>query len=175
MLPYTISNYLARHIGDTVNTEHPAFQLAEDQVRQQVHDLLERGKRGSNTVDHYYRKLGEILWDKVGMSRSREGLEEALVEIAELKHGFATNLKLVGPADSLNKMLELAGRVADFIELGELMARDALQRAESCGTHFREEYQTPEGEALRDDAHLHLWARGNITDWDCRPHCIKSR
>lgn len=76
------------------------------------------------------------------------------MEIAELKHGFATNLKLVGPADSLNKMLELAGRVADFIELGELMARDALQRAESCGTHFREEYQTPEGEALRDDAHF---------------------
>ncbi len=160
VLPHTVGNYLANHIATTVSTKHAAFDEAETQVRSQINDLIERGKKGDKTVDEYYRELGMLLWDNVGMARTRESLETALAEIKKIKHGFENNLKLVGSADNLNKMLELAGRVTDFIELGELMARDALHREESCGGHFREEYQTPDGEALRDDenfAYVGAW------------------
>ncbi len=154
VLPFTMGNYLADHIGQKVDTNHAAFTAAENDVKTQIAGFLERGKTGTKTVNDYYRELGEIMWDDVGMARTKESLEHALVEIAKIKHGFETNLKLVGTEDSMNKMLEIAGRVADFIELGELMARDALHREESCGGHFREEFQTADGEALRDDANF---------------------
>ena len=106
---------------------------------------------GSNSVDHYHKKLGKIMWNKCGMSRNEKDLKSAIKEIAELRADFWANVKVPGSADGKNQELEKAGRVADFLELGDLFAKDALERNESCGGHFREEYQTPEGEALRDD------------------------
>ncbi|MBA2662329.1 MAG: fumarate reductase/succinate dehydrogenase flavoprotein subunit [Bradymonadaceae bacterium] len=151
VLPFTVGNYLAREKASGVTVEHPAFKEAEADVKRQINGFIERGTKGDTTVNEYYRRLGEVLWDKVGMSRTEEGLKQALGQIAEIKQGFETNLLLTGTSESFNKMLELAGRVADFIELGELMTRDALHRNESCGGHFREEFQTADGEALRDD------------------------
>jgi len=113
--------------------------------------LVDIGSRGKKTVMEFYKELGHIMWDKVGMARNEAGLKEAIQKLAALREEFWTNLKLTGTAGEFNKYLELAGRVADFIELGELMALDALERTESCGGHFREESQTPDGEAKRDD------------------------
>jgi len=107
--------------------------------------------KGTHSVDYYHKKLGKIMWNKCGMSRNAKGLKEAVEEIAALRKDFWENVKVPGAADDKNQELEKAGRVADFLELGELFAMDALERNESCGGHFREEYQTPEGEALRDD------------------------
>jgi succinate dehydrogenase / fumarate reductase flavoprotein subunit len=107
--------------------------------------------KGVHSVDYYHKKLGKIMWDKCGMSRNEKDLKDAIKEIAELRKDFWENVKVTGNADTKNQELEKAGRVADFLEIGELFAMDALARNESCGGHFREEYQTPEGEALRDD------------------------
>ena len=150
VLPYTIGDYLADDIRTgPIPTDSAEFDDAEKAVRDKINRLL--SVKGENTVDYYHKKLGKIMWDKCGMSRNEKGLKEAIKEIAELREDFWKNVKVPGEAEAKNQELEKAGRVADFLEIGELFAMDALDRQESCGGHFREEYQTPEGEALRDD------------------------
>jgi succinate dehydrogenase / fumarate reductase flavoprotein subunit len=150
VLPYTIGDYLADEIrtGD-ISTETAEFDLAEKETRARIEKLMNGA--GTHSVDYYHKKLGLIMWNKCGMSRNATDLQAAMDEIAELRADFWKNVKVPGMADTKNQELEKAGRVADFLELGELFAKDALTRNESCGGHFREEYQTPEGEALRDD------------------------
>jgi succinate dehydrogenase / fumarate reductase flavoprotein subunit len=149
VLPYTIGDYLAQHMGDKVTTEHEEFARVEEEVRGRVERLL--AVDGKRTVDAIHRELGKAMWDHCGMERSAGGLEKALAEIPRIRAEFWEDVKVVGAGESLNQSLEKAGRLADFLELGELMCHDALHRAESCGGHFRTESQTPEGEALRDD------------------------
>jgi len=150
VLPYTIGDYLADDIlTGPISTDSPEFEETERIVRDRIDKLV--NNNGTHSVDHYHKKLGKIMWNKCGMSRNAEDLSEAIKEIAELRKDFWENVKIPGKADAFNQELEKAGRVADFLELGELFAKDALDRNESCGGHFREEYQTPEGEALRDD------------------------
>lgn len=159
VLPYTIGNYLAPDIKvGKISTESPEFDAAERNVREQLEKLI--NNNGTHTVDHFHKRLGKIMWDKVGMARNAQGLTEAISEIAELREEFYRDVRVPGTIDSLNQELEKAMRVADFLELGELFAKDALHRNESCGGHFREEYQTPEGEAQRDDenfAYVAAW------------------
>jgi len=150
VLPYTIGDYLSKDIRTgKIPTDSPEFEEAENQVRGRMQKLM--SGTGIHSVDHYHKKLGKIMWDKCGMARNAKGLEEAIKEIAALRKDFWENVKVTGTLDSKNQELEKAGRVADFLELGELFAKDALHRNESCGGHFREEYQTEDGEALRDD------------------------
>ena len=150
VLPYTIGDYLADDIRTgPIATDTPEFDAAEKAVRDQVDAFI--NNNGTNSVDSYHRKLGKIMWNKCGMSRNAEGLKEAIKEIKALREDFYKNVNVPGKADEFNEQLAKAGRVADFLELGELFAKDALERTESCGGHFREESQTPEGEALRDD------------------------
>lgn len=150
VIPYTLGDYLA-NIGwnDKVGTDHPAFKEAMDAVNARVNKLL--SIKGKKTVDEFHRELGLTMWEYCGMSRNEAGLKIAKKKIQDLKAEFWQNVDVLGSANELNMELEKAGRVADFIELGELMVDDALARAESCGGHFREESQTPEGEALRKD------------------------
>ncbi len=150
VIPYTVGDYLA-NIGwnDKIGTDHPAFKEAIDKVTEQVNKLL--SIKGKKTVDEFHRELGLTMWEYCGMSRNEAGLKTAKKKIQEIKAEFWKNVDVVGSANELNMELEKAGRVADFIELGELMVDDALSRTESCGGHFREESQTPEGEALRKD------------------------
>ena len=159
VLPYTIGDYLAPLLGTKpVPTDHPEFGKAEAEVTERVKHFL--GIGGTRTVDWYHRELGRILWDYCGMARNREGLDKALSEIPTLREEFHTNVRVLGENESYNQSLEKAGRVADFFELAELMCHDALHREESCGGHFREESQTEEGEALRDDdnyAYVAAW------------------
>jgi succinate dehydrogenase / fumarate reductase, flavoprotein subunit len=150
VLPYTIQNYLASEIKTPrMSTQSPEFEEAEKNVRAKMEGLV--GINGKTTVDTFHKRLGKIMWDNVGMGRNKEGLQKAVTQIRELRTEFWKDVKVPGKTDEMNTELEKAGRVADFLELGELMAMDALQREESCGGHFREEYQTPEGEALRND------------------------
>ena len=152
VIPYTIGNYIAGLMSSDrtrLDAESPAFAAAEAKVRERVARLL--GIRGRRTADSFHRELGALMWEKCGMSRNRAGLTAALAEIPRLREEFWRDLNLLGDGDGLNQSLERAGRVADFLELGELLCRDALHREESCGGHFREEHQTPEGEAERDD------------------------
>ncbi len=150
VLPYTIGDYLSDDIRTgPIPTDSEAFDKAEAEVRSRLEQLL--NAQGTQSVDYYHKKLGKIMWNKCGMSRNAEGLKEAISEIAALRKEFYENVRVTGSMDEMNPELEKAGRVADFLELGELFAKDALHRDESCGGHFREEYQTPEGEALRDD------------------------
>ena len=150
VLPYTIGDYLSGDIKTgKIPTDSPEFEAAEKDVRGKIERLMNAG--GKYSVDTYHKKLGKIMWDKCGMARNEQGLKEAIEEIKALREDFWKNVKVTGTADSKNAELEKAGRVADFLELGELFAKDALHRNESCGGHFREEYQTEEGEALRDD------------------------
>ena len=151
VIPYTIGDYLASNTLTKVTTDHQAFKDAEAGVRTQIDTFLKLGAKGTRTVSEFYSELGKVMWDKVGMARNDAGLKDAIKRITELRAEFWQGFKLVGTGEELNKNLEMAGRVADFLELGELMARDALTRRESCGGHFREESQTPEGEAMRDD------------------------
>jgi succinate dehydrogenase / fumarate reductase flavoprotein subunit len=147
--PATLPNYLANEIkSGPVAVDHPAFADAETAVRRQLQDLL--SIQGKLPADHFHKILGSILYDKCGLSRSDTGLKEAIAKIRSLRNQFYADLLIPGGAD-LNSELEKAGRVADYLELGELMCYDALTRNESCGAHFREEYQTPDGEALRND------------------------
>ena len=149
IIPYTVGNYIAQAKLDKVDTTHPEFRNAETQVNCLTNRFLEiKGKR---TVDSFHRELGKLVWDYCGMSRTASGLEFAMGKIRELRDEYWQNLNVVGSADELNQSLEKAGRVADFFELAELMCLDALNRNESCGGHFREEYQTAEGEAQRND------------------------
>ncbi len=150
VLPYTIGDYLARHMGEKpLPTDSAPFQAVEAEVAERIDKLLSID--GSRTVDSLHRELGQVCIDHCGMSRNAEGLTGAIERIAQLREEYWTNLKLVGANAELNQTLEKAGRVADYFELAELMCRDALMREESCGTHFREEYHTEEGEALRND------------------------
>ncbi len=150
VLPYTIGDHLARHLGEgLVSTDDAAFQAAEEGVHRRTERLL--GIDGSRTVDSFHRELGRLCWENCGMSRNRAGLEAAVARIPELKEEFENDVKVLGSAESFNQSLEKAGRLEDFFELAELMCYDALERRESCGGHFREEHQTEDGEALRDD------------------------
>jgi succinate dehydrogenase / fumarate reductase flavoprotein subunit len=150
VLPYTIQNYLADEINTPrFNTDRPEFDEAEKEVKEQLEKLM--AVRGTMSVDTLHKKLGKIMWEGVGMARNKEGLIKAREEIQKLKEVFWFDLKIPGEIEDLNPELQKASRLADFIELGELMAMDALNREESCGGHFRDEFQTEEGEALRDD------------------------
>lgn len=153
VLPYTIADYLADDIRTGfIKTDTPEFEEAEKSVRDQINFFL--NNNGTKTVDHFHKKLGLIMWNKVGMGRNEKGLKEAIIEIEALRKEFYKDVKVPGSNEELNPELEKAMRVADFMELGQLMAIDALHRNESCGGHFREEYQTEEGEALRDDVNF---------------------
>jgi len=150
VIPYTIGDYLSDYLGEQpVPTSDPAFEEAETTVRDQMSRFL--STKGSRSVDWFHRELGKIMWEHCGMARNAAGLEQALVDIPALREEFENNVKVLGENEGINQSLERAGRVADFFELGELLARDALQREESCGGHFREESQTADGEALRND------------------------
>jgi succinate dehydrogenase / fumarate reductase flavoprotein subunit len=149
ILPYTVGNYIAQTKLDKVDTDHPEFKRAETQVDCITRRLL--SIHGKRTVDSFHRELGKLVWDYCGMSRTAEGLEFAAGKIRELREEYWQNVNVPGSAADLNQSLEKAGRVGDFFELAELMCVDALDRNESCGGHFREEYQTPDGEAKRND------------------------
>jgi succinate dehydrogenase / fumarate reductase flavoprotein subunit len=149
ILPSTVSDYLASARPSPVDTSHAEFKRAEAEVAERMRTFL--AIKGKRTVDSFHRELGRIMWDKCGMARNAAGLTEALARIPELREEFWRNVNVPGSDAELNQALEKAGRVADFLELGELMCRDALHREESCGGHFREEYQTEDGEARRDD------------------------
>ena len=159
VLPYTIGDYLSKDIRTgAISTDGPEFEEAEKETKKQLEFFV--NNKGTHSVDYYHKKLGKVMWDKVGMARTEKGLKEAIKEIQEIRADFWKNVKVPGGINELNPELEKAGRVADFLELGELFAKDALERNESCGGHFREEYQTPEGEALRDDknfAYVAAW------------------
>jgi succinate dehydrogenase / fumarate reductase flavoprotein subunit len=158
ILPSTISDYLAGARLAAVDTSHAEFRRVETEVADRVRGFLAIG--GKRTVDSFHRELGRLLWDRCGMARNAAGLQEALARIPELREEFWRNVNVPGSDAELNQALEKAGRVADFLELGELMCRDALHREESCGGHFREEYQTDDGEARRDDerfAYVAAW------------------
>ncbi|HYU41200.1 MAG TPA: fumarate reductase/succinate dehydrogenase flavoprotein subunit [Vicinamibacteria bacterium] len=158
VIPYTIGDYLATSDLPKVGPDHPAFREAEAAVGTRMKKLLSIG--GQRTVDSFHRELGKVMWEYCGMARSAEGLKTALEKIPALREEYWRNVRVLGEDASINQSLEKAGRVADFLELAELMCRDALERNESCGGHFRVEYQTPEGEARRDDerfAHVAAW------------------
>jgi succinate dehydrogenase / fumarate reductase flavoprotein subunit len=149
ILPYTLPNYLASQMGKRPSTDHSEFKKAEGDVRAKIDNLLKIN--GKFSLDSVHRELGALLWEKCGMSRNAAGLREALAKIPELRENFWNNVRVPGDGEDFNQALERAGRVADFLEFAELMCTDALARDESCGAHFREEHQTPEGEAQRDD------------------------
>ncbi|BFG69780.1 fumarate reductase/succinate dehydrogenase flavoprotein subunit [Sediminibacterium sp. KACHI17] len=151
VIPYTIGNYLADEIySKAISTDHPAFAEAEKAVNDRIHQLM--NIKGKQSVESFHKRLGKIMWDKCGMARNEQGLKQAIAEIQALKKEFWSDVRIPGEIEQMNPELDKANRVADFIELGELMCIDALNRNESCGGHFREESQTEEGEALRDDA-----------------------
>lgn len=167
VLPYTIGDYLGGNKLEPATTEHEAFVEAEAEAKGRYDKLL--SIKGNKTVKEFHKELGEIMWNKVGMARNAAGLKEALEKIPKLREEFWQNVKVVGTADSLNKNLEFAGRVADYMEIGELMARDALEREESAGGHFREESQTDEGEALRKDdefSYVAAWEFKELGKWE---------
>ena len=173
ILPYTMQNYLADQIGvPRFNPDAPEFMEAEKQIREKINRLM--AINGKQTVDSIHRRLGLIMWNKVGMARNEQGLKEAIEEIKALRKEFWSDVKV--PATSgMNNELEKALRVADFLEMGELMARDALMRNESCGGHFREEYQTPDGEAMRNDAEYSFVAAYEYQGPDAEPVLYKEQ
>jgi succinate dehydrogenase / fumarate reductase, flavoprotein subunit len=160
VIPYTIGNYLADEIRvKPIATSHPAFEEAEKAVRERIERLM--NIKGTETVESLHKRLGKIMWDKCGMARNAEGLKQAITEIRQLREEFWKNAKIPGGINEFNPELDKANRIADFMELGELICIDALQRSESCGGHFREESQTEEGEALRkDDQFMYVSAWG---------------
>ncbi len=161
VIPYTLGNYLADDIRtSSIPTDHPAFVEAERKASDRINKLM--SIQGKQTVESFHKRLGKIIWDKCGMARNAEGLKQAIQEVRALKAEFWSDVRIPGEINAMNPELDKAGRVADFIELGELMCLDALERNESCGGHFREEYQTPDGEALRDDEnHMYVSAWEN--------------
>ncbi|MCX6978957.1 MAG: fumarate reductase/succinate dehydrogenase flavoprotein subunit [Verrucomicrobia bacterium] len=167
VLPSTIGNYLAPQIGKRPSTSQPEFLQAEAAVRSRTTQLL--AIKGKRSVDHFHRELGRIMWDYCGMSRSERSLQRALAQIPPLREEFWKNVSVPGDSASLNPSLEKAGRVADFLEFGELLCRDALERRESCGGHFREEYQYPDGEAKRDDENFQHVAAWQFTGENSTP------
>jgi succinate dehydrogenase / fumarate reductase flavoprotein subunit len=158
VIPYTVGDYLAQLAPKPVDDTHPEFARLKAEVQGRINTLL--NINGTKPVDYFHKRLGKIMWNECGMARTEEGLKGAKAEIQALKKEFWSNVKVMGTNEELNQSLEKANRVADFLELGELMVDDALNRNESCGGHFREEYQTPDGEALRDDenyAYVAAW------------------
>ncbi len=170
VVPYTMGNYLADEIRTKeIPTAHPAFEEAEKTVRDRIEKLM--NIKGTKTVESMHKRLGKIMWDKCGMARNAEGLREAIAEIQALRREFWSDIRITGSVNDFNPELDKAGRVADFIELGELMCLDALEREESCGGHFREESQTEEGEALRhDDEFMYVAAWENTGEHDWQLH-----
>ncbi|MFM7595981.1 MAG: fumarate reductase/succinate dehydrogenase flavoprotein subunit [Flavobacteriales bacterium] len=167
VLPYTLSNYLADDIRTgTISTDAPEFEAAERDVTDRIHMFL--NNKGTKSVDYFHKKLGLIMWNKVGMGRNEQGLKEAIEEIKALREAFYADVFVPGDANEMNTELEKALRVADFIELGQLMAVDALNRNESCGGHFREEYQDAEGETLRDDDNFKIVAAWEYQGGDAK-------
>jgi len=168
VIPYTIGNYLADEIyNKPISIDHPAFVEAEKAVSDRINTL--KNINGKQSVESFHKRLGKIIWDKCGMARNEEGLKQAIQEVQALKKEFWSDVKIPGEIKGMNPELDKANRVADFIELGELMCIDALNRNESCGGHFREEYQTPEGEALRDDAnfmYVAAWEYAGESNWN---------
>ncbi|HET7819877.1 MAG TPA: FAD-binding protein, partial [Bacteroidia bacterium] len=168
VIPYTIGQYLSQDIRTkAIPTTHEAFVQAEKKVQDTLDKLM--NIKGTKSVDHFHKKLGKIMWDKCGMARNEKGLMEAIVEIAALREEFWKDVRIPGSQNELNLELEKAMRVADFIELGELMCKDALHRKESCGGHFREEYQTEDGEAKRDDdnfTYAAAWEMKSVGVWE---------
>lgn len=161
VIPYTLTNWMAGAKADTVGTDHPEFKRCEAEVAERVKKLL--AIRGKKTAVEYHREVGKILWDNVGMARTKESCERAVTAVRELRWEFWQNVNVPGSADDLNVALERANRVADYLDFGELLALDALTRNESCGGHFREEYQYPDGEAKRDDEHF-----SHVAAWEYR-------
>ncbi|MBK5271582.1 MAG: FAD-binding protein, partial [Bacteroidia bacterium] len=168
VIPYTLGNYLADEIRvASISTDHPAFAETEKAVAGRIDQLM--NIKGAETVESFHKRLGKIMWEKCGMARNAKGLQEAIAEIQQLKKEFWSNVKIPGEINSMNPELDKANRVADFIELGELTCIDALNRNESCGGHFREEYQTPEGEAKRDDenyTYAAAWEYKDESKWE---------
>ena len=161
VIPYTLGNYLADEIRtEAIPLTHPAFVEAETEVKERIEKLM--NIKGKQTVESFHKRLGKIMWEKCGMARNEQGLVSAIDEIRNLRKEFWMDLKIPGEINELNPELDKAGRVADFIELGELMCLDALNRKESCGGHFREEMQTPEGEALEMMHITVMWQHGNL-------------
>jgi succinate dehydrogenase / fumarate reductase flavoprotein subunit len=175
VIPYTIGNYLADEISvKSMETTHPAFEEAERSVRSRIETLM--NIKGSQTVESMHKRLGKIMWDKCGMARNAQGLQEAITEIQQLKKEFWSDIRIPGSVNEFNPELDKAGRVADFIELGELMCKDALLRSESCGGHFREEHQTEDGEALRHDAEFMFvaaWEHKGEHEWQLHKEELK--
>ena len=172
VLPYTIQNYLADQIQvPRLSTDLPEFAAAEKEVKDKIQKI--KAVNGKHSVDSIHKKLGHIMWDFVGMARTKESLQKALTGIEEVKKDFWTNVRIPGDVNELNVELEKALRLIDFIEVGMLMARDGLNREESCGGHFRTEYQTPEGEALRDDKNFSYVACWKYTGENSEPELIK--
>jgi succinate dehydrogenase / fumarate reductase, flavoprotein subunit len=171
VIPYTIGSYLSSEIRTkSIPTDHPAFVEAEKAVQDRINKLI--NIKGKQSPESFHKRLGKIMWDKCGMARNEKGLKEAIAEIQALKKEFWSDLRIMGDADEFNPELDKAGRVADFIELGELMCVDALNRNESCGGHFREEFQTEEGEALRDDEnymYVAAWEYEGESKWNLNP------
>jgi len=168
IIPYTLGNYFAANKFDKVGTDHSAFKSAQAWVSDRTKRLL--GIKGKRTVDDFHRELGKIMWNYCGMARNEQGLKTALEKIPALREQFWKDVRVLGDGDEINQSLERAGRVADFLELGELICLDALERRESAGGHFREEYQTEEGEALRDDEHFCHVAAWEYTGEGNRPN-----
>ncbi len=167
VIPYTVGNYLGDEIRTaSISTDHPAFAEAEKAVRDRIEKLM--SIKGTKTVESFHKRLGKIIWDKCGMARNEEGLKEAIRDVQALKKEFWSDVRIPGEINGMNPELDKAGRVADFIELGELMCKDALDRNESCGGHFREESQTEDGEAKRDDvnySYVAAWELKGESEW----------
>ena len=167
VIPYTMGDYLATYKPSAIKTDHPEFEKAAKEVKDLTNKLL--SINGKRTVDDLHKQLGRIMWDKVGMARSEQGLKEAIQEIRKLREEFWNNVNIPGSGEDVNQTLERAGRLADYFELGELMAIDALHRNESCGGHFRVEYQYEDGEAKRDDEHFSYvaaWEFKDVGNWE---------
>jgi len=173
IIPYTIGEYLASEKFEKIDANHPVIKQVEKDVDERIRKML--SIKGKKTVDEIHRELGKIMWDSVGMARNEKGLKEAIVRIKEIKEEFWKNVNVAGQNEELNQSLEKAGRVADFLELGELIAEDALHRNESCGGHFREEYQTEEGEAKRDDEYFVYAAAWEFKGDNVKPELHKEQ
>ena len=171
VIPSTIANYLATQMGKKVSADQPEFKAVENEVRSRISRLL--SIKGKKTTTTFHRELGLLVWDKCGMARDAQGLQEALQKIPAMRAEFWENVNVLGDGAEFNQALEHAGRVADFLEFAELMCLDALERKESCGGHFRLESQTKEGEALRDDEHYCHAAAWEHTGLETRPNLIK--
>ena len=171
VIPYTIANYLARITPGKVKDDHPAFKQSREEVSAQMNKLL--SINGKKTVTEIHRELGKVMWNNVGMARSDASLKEALKRIPELREEFWKNVRIPGSGREVNQQLENAWRLADFLEFAEVFAKDALHRKESCGGHFRVEYQTEDGEAMRDDENFTYAAAWEFKGLDKEPELHK--